>query len=104
MLKKVKVRQYKKQGNFFQQWECLLLLYSIEPNGKLWTNRSSFVPVRIIAVIRNKISFLPSNSPALPPAAMSFVLFTYLVLCVALAYFIPFFLPLVLLGPIVMHL
>src|SRR5258708_12839635 len=97
MLKKVKVRQYKKQGNFFQQWECLLSLYSIEPNEKLWNNRSSFILVRIIAVIRNKISFLPSNSPALPPAAMSVVLITYLVLCFVLSYLMPFFPPLVLL-------
>ena len=55
-------------------------------------------------MIRNKISFLPSNSLALPPAAMSVVLITYLVLCVGLAYLMPFFPPLGLLGAIVINL
>ncbi len=55
-------------------------------------------------MIRNKISFPPSNSLALPPAAMSVVLITYLVLCVGLAYLMPFFPPLGLLGAIVINL
>ncbi len=53
---------------------------------------------------RNKISFLPSNSLTLPPAAMSVVLITYLVLCAGLAYLMPFFPPLGLLGAIVINL